>query len=82
MVWWNTTMFMAKRKTKPVSTQAPVSRKTPRRHVPIPVDLASRLEAVADANERPLGWEAARAIKAHVEAEEKRLGITPTSAAD
>jgi hypothetical protein len=72
------TMRMAKNKNKPVSTQAlPAPRKTKRRHVPIPADLADRLEAVADANHRPIGWEAALVIKAHCEAEEARLGIVP-----
>lgn len=51
--------------------------KTPRKQVPIPLELVERLQRVANLNERPMSREVARAIRAHVEAEERRLGISP-----
>jgi hypothetical protein len=52
-------------------------RHKPSRTLRVTMDVYRRLEVIAARNDRPTLWEGKRAILAYVEAEEKRLGITP-----
>lgn len=55
-------------------------RHKPRKMLPISPELHARLSRIAEANFRPVAWELDRAIKSHLEAEERRLKLDPSAA--
>lgn len=57
-------------------------RHKPHRMMRVPLPLYHRLKQVAETNDRDEHRELRRALIAHLEAEEKRLGITPPEDAD
>jgi hypothetical protein len=54
-------------------------RHKPRKMLPVSLSMYERLERIAEANFRPVVWEANRAFEAHIAAEEARLGLSPSA---
>lgn len=57
-------------------------RHAPNRTIRIPADLYAELEAVANDTERPVQWEARKAIREHIARHRKSKAQPPTSSTE